>query len=83
MKDENLIVSVSGVCRLLKKLKENGSIACRQGSGCPTTPAVLKFVEEQMILDDETSAVQLQKILADKGHQLCLQTILNSREKLG
>ncbi len=33
--------------------------------------------------DDETTAVQLQKILVDNGHLLCLQTILTSRDKLG
>ena len=33
--------------------------------------------------DDETTAIQLQKILVDKGHPLSLKTILVSREKLG
>lgn len=78
-------MTVSSVCRLLKKYKNTGSVARLPGSGRPTkiTRAVLRIVEEQMLLDDETTAVQLQKILADKGHPLCLQTILNSREKFG
>ena len=36
-----------------------------------------------MQLDDETTAVQLQKIFVDDGHPMCLQTILDSRQKLG
>lgn len=33
--------------------------------------------------DDETTAIQLQKLLVDKGHPLSLKTILASREMLG
>ncbi len=44
---------------------------------------VLRIVEAEMQRDDETTAVQLQKILVDSGHPLCLQTILTSRDKLG
>lgn len=36
-----------------------------------------------MKADDEPTAVQLQKILVNKGHPLSLKTILQSREKLG
>ena len=36
-----------------------------------------------MQLDDETTAVQLQRILAINGHPLSLKTILRSRTKLG
>ena len=36
-----------------------------------------------MQADDETTTVQLKKILVDKGHPLSLKTILASREKLG
>lgn len=55
------------------------------GSGRPTkiTRDVLRIVEAQMQADDETTAVQLQKLLVDNGHPLSLKTILASREKLG
>ena len=55
------------------------------GLGRPTkiTPNVLRIVEMQMQADDETTAVQLQKVLVDKGHPLALKTILVSREKRG
>uniref|UniRef100_A0A1X7SNV9 Transposase Tc1-like domain-containing protein n=1 Tax=Amphimedon queenslandica TaxID=400682 RepID=A0A1X7SNV9_AMPQE len=85
MKDEGLKVKVSAVCRLLRKYRETGNIARKLGSGCPTkiTPDVLRIVENQMQLDDEITAIQLQRILADNGHPLTLMTILRSREKLG
>ena len=44
---------------------------------------VLHIVEAQMQLDDKTTAVQLEKILADQGHKLSLKSILRSRSKLG
>ena len=55
------------------------------GSGRPTkiTTEILQIVEAQMQLDDKNTAIQLQKILVDKGHPLSLPTILRSREKLG
>lgn len=55
------------------------------GSGRPSkiTVDVLRIVEEQMRSDDETTAVQLQKILVEKGHALSLKTILASRDRLG
>ena len=85
LREESLNVKVSAVCRLIKKYKEMRTIARRMGSGRPTkiTPEVLRIVEEQMKKDDETTAVQLQKILVDKGHALSLKTILTSRLKLG
>ena len=85
LKEERLVVTASGVCRLLKKHKEIGTIARHPSCGRPTklTLEVLQIVEAQMQRDDETTAVQLQKILVDSGHPLGLQTILNSCEKLG
>ena len=85
LREEGLKVRVSAVYRLLKKYRETGTIARRPGSGRPTkiTQEVLRIVEQQMRRDDETTAVQLQKVLADEGHSLSLKTILTSRLKLG
>ena len=85
LKEEGLVVTASSVCRLLKKYKERGTIARHPGSGRPTkiTSEVLQMMEAQMQRDDKTTAVQLQKIMVDSGHPLCLQTILNSSRKLG
>ena len=43
----------------------------------------MQIVEAQMQADDETTAVQLQKLLVDRGHPLSLKTILASRRQLG
>ena len=43
----------------------------------------MQIVEAKMQADDETTAVQLQKLLVDKGHPLSLKTILASRRQLG
>ena len=50
LKEEELVVTASSVCRLLKKYKETGTIARRPVSGCLTkiTSEVLQSVEPQM-----------------------------------
>ena len=85
LREEGMQVSKTGVVKFLNKFKETGSISRRPGSGRPTkiTTAILSIVERQMTIDDETTAVQLQQILADSGHPLSLNTILRSRTKLG
>ena len=63
----------------------DGTIARRTRSGRPTklNIDVLRIVELTMRKDDETTAVQLYKILLNQGHEICLATILNSRKTLG
>ena len=82
---EGLQVSVSGVAYFIKKYKATASISRKPGSGRPTkiTLEILSIVEQQMQDDDETTAVQLQKLLEDRGFPLSLKTILSSRRKLG
>ena len=62
LRNEGLTVSRSGVVRLLNKYRQTGSIRHRPGSGHPTkiTSEVLQIVQEQMQLDDEITAIQLQ-----------------------
>ena len=69
LKSEGLKVSVSGVAQFIRKYKVTGTILRRPGSGRPSkiTPEVLRLVEQQMQHDDETTAVQLQKLLVDQG----------------
>ena len=85
LREEGIQVSKTGVVKFLNIFKETGSISRLPGSGRPTkiTTAILSIVERQMTIDDETTAVQLQQILADSGHLLSLKTILRSRTKLG
>ena len=85
LREEGLQTSRTGVAKFLRKYKQTGSIGRRPGSGRPSkiSSQVLQIVEAQMQLDDETTAVQLEKILADQGHKLSLKSILRSRSKLG
>ena len=82
LREEGLQTSV--VAKFLRKYKQTGSIGRRPGSGRPSkiSMQILHIVEAQMQLDDETTAVQLEKILADQGHKLSLKSILRSRSKL-
>ena len=82
---EGIVVNRSSVYKFIKKSKETESITLRPGSGRPTkiTPEILHIVENQMQLDDETTAIQLQRLLVEAGHPLSLKTILHSRSQLG
>ena len=62
-----------------------GTIQRKLGSGRPNkvTAEVFSIVNQKMNEDDKTAAVQLQKVLTEKGYQLSLHTILRSRAKLG
>lgn len=68
LREEGLQTSRSGVTKFLLKYERTGSIGRRPGSGRPSkiSSQVLDIVEAQMLLDDETTAVQLEKILADQ-----------------
>ena len=85
LKEEGIVVSRVGVWKFVKRYQQDGTIHRRPGSGRPSKIAVdvLRIVDAQMAEDDETTAVQLQKLLAEKGHHLSLHTILRSRAKLG
>ena len=66
-------------------LREHRLHGKKTGSGRPTkvTPAILAIVEHKMAEDDETTAVQLQKLLTEKGHPLSISTIIRTRSELG
>ena len=85
LREEGIVVNRSSVYKFINKFKETESITRRPGSGRPTkiTPEILHIVENQMELDDETTAVQLQGLLVEAGHPLSLKTILRSRSQLG
>ena len=70
---------------LLLRYEIDGTIEQRQGSGRPTklSMELLRTVETQMRKDDETTVVQLHKLLVSLGHEVSLMTILNSQRLLG
>lgn len=74
-----------GVWKFVKRYKLHRSIQRKPGSGWPSkiTADVSHLVDRKMEKDDETTAVQLQKLLAENGYDLSLHTILRFRAKLG
>ena len=42
-------------------------------------PEIKKFVDSRMDEDNETTATQLHKMLAEKGYKLLLKTIIRCR----
>ena len=77
-------MSRRGVLKFLHHYEATGTILRKPGSGRPTkiTMEVKRIVDEQMIRDDETSAVQLHALLATRGYKISLATILRCRSAL-
>ena len=67
LRNEGLKVSKYGVLKFLKRFKETGSIARKLGSGrpCKITPTTKALIDNQMEKDDETTAVQIHKLLLE------------------
>ena len=65
--------------KLLVKYEETGIVVRRDVPGRPSkvAEAVSQLVEGQMRAGDETTAKELQKILADNGHFVSLRTVLH------
>ena len=82
--EEGLKASCVGIAKFLTKFWETGSIRRRFGSGRPSKIAaeIKRAVEEQMRLDDETTAHQLHKLLTSKAYSINLRTILRCRTSL-
>ena len=85
LEEEGIIASRRGVLKFLKRYLSTGTIGRRPGSGGKTkiTEEVKKIVDEQMDLDDETTATQLHVLLVSLGYNLSLRTILRCRTTLG
>ena len=82
---ESIYVSREGIHKFLEKYVETGCLNRRPGSGRPfkITAEIRRIVEQQMRLDDETSAYQLHGLLVSRGYSLSIQTILRCRAALG
>lgn len=74
-----------GVRQFLKRFKIYKSIARKPGSGLPPklSPDLQKLIEDTMKNDDETTATQLQALLASKSIYVSLATIVRNRLELG
>lgn len=77
---DQIVVSKQGVRQFLKHYHKYGTIARKPGSGLPSlAPAIQQLIEQTMQDDDETSATQLQAILASQGIYISLATIVRNR----
>ena len=85
LQQERLVASRRGVQNFLDRYGKTGTIARKPGSAPPVkaTAEIRDMVEAQMRLDDETTAVQLHKLLEDKSYDLSLRTVLRCRTALG
>ena len=85
LRKEGMAASRRGIAKFLKKYAETGTLARLPGSGRLTkiTAEIKQIVEEQMRLDDETTAYQLHALLSRLGYSLSLRTILRCRSILG
>ena len=82
---EGMHATREGIHKFLVKFNETGCLVRRPGSGRPSKMRleIKNLVEQQMRLDDETTAYQLHKLLVSSGSELSLQTILRCRASLG
>ena len=85
LEDEGILVSRRGIAKFLKRYSSTGSICRLPGSGRKTkiTEDVKRIVDQQMSVDDETTATQLHVLLTNFGYRLSLRTILRCRTTLG
>lgn len=83
--EDHIQCTKQGVRMFLKRYESTRSISRKPGSGQPPKLSyeLQKFIEETMKGDDETTATQLQSILASKEIYVSLATIVRSRAVLG
>ena len=74
----------STVWATIKKYKMNGTLSRLPGSGrrFKLMPDILAIIEEQMRVDDETTATQLVKIVNAVGYNISKSTIVRARRIL-
>ena len=85
LKEEGIQASRRGILKFIKRYEASGTIQRLPGSGriSKITGEIKEIVEQQMRDDDETTAVQLHKLLNDKGYSISLRTVLRCRVSLG
>ena len=81
----NFKTSSVEIAKFLKKFNVTGCIIRRSGSGHPSkvTVEIKVIVNEQMKIDNETTANQLHTLLVNCGYRLSLRTILRCCTSLG
>jgi transposase len=83
--EDGIRVSKQGTRQFLKRYHRYKTIARKPGSGLPPklSPAVQQLIETAMREDNETTATQLQELLARRYVYVSLATIVRNRRELG
>ena len=84
-KGKGLIVSLSDISRVIKKLRLTGSVANLPRSRRPRklSAEASAFIDQQMRKDDEMTRVKIQKKLAKRGISVSSSTVRRSRKQQG
>ena len=83
--EEGLVCSRVGIAKFLRKFMHTGTFKRQPGSGRPSKimRGIKKVVDDQMRLDDETTAVQFHRLLKEKGFNISQRTVLRCRSSHG
>lgn len=83
--EDGIRFSKTGIRRFLKRFADLKTIARKAGSGCPPkiSPVILQLIDRAMHADDETTATQLQALLASHNVYVSLSTIVRNRCQMG
>ena len=84
LKGEGLVVSLSGITRMIKKLRLTGSVANlpRSGRSRKLSEEARAFIDQQMRKNDEMTSAKIQKKLAKRGISVS-STVRRSRKQQG
>ena len=85
LKGEGLVVSLSGITCMIKKLRLTGSVANLSRSGRPKKLSVeaRAFIDQQICKNDEMTSAKIQKKLAKRGISVSSSTVRRSRKPQG
>ena len=85
LEEEQLKATKRTVWMTVKRYKNHGTIFRLPGSGrgFKLTPNMLRLLEDRLQEDDEATAMQLLKLLNDKGYQVSRSTVIRARKILG
>ena len=85
LKSEGLLVSLSSITRMIKKLRLTGSVANLPRSGRPKKLSMeaKAFIDQQMRKNDEMTSAKIKKKLAKRGISVSSSTVRRSRKEQG
>ena len=82
--EEGIKASRRGILKFIRCYQRSGTIHRLPGNGrILKITEEIKAIVEQMRADDETTTIQLHKLLNDKGYVISLRTVLRCRVSLG